>query len=73
MVSPFFSFTLRRLAETTDAVTLSVRTLPNQQLRSEREALREDCSGLVCVGPAALMLSIFDGELARRVREGSRG
>lgn len=65
-MTPFYSHPLRRLVETSDAAATSVRTLSNQQLRSEREALREACAGTVGNGPAALMLGIYDTEIARR-------
>ena len=61
---PFFHWPLQRLAETATTAATAVRTLPDRQLRAERETLRIECAG--SSGPAALMLSIYDGEVARR-------
>ena len=69
-MTPFFTFPLRRLVETSDSTATSVRTLSDAQLRAEREALREACAGTVGVGPAALMLSLYDAEASRRQLEG---
>ena len=61
---PFFRWPLDRLVETAAAATTAVRTLPDSQLRAETEVLRIECAG--SSGPAALMLSIYDAEAARR-------
>ena len=70
---PFYDFPMRRLAETTSAAALSVRTLSDAQLMAEREALRTEWGGVVGASPASMMLTLYDGEASRRQREGSRG
>ncbi len=70
---PFYAFPMRRLEETTTAAAASIRTLPDAQLKVERDALRAECCGLVSAGPASMMLALYDDEADRRMREGSRG
>lgn len=63
---PFYSFPLLRLLETTDAAAVSIRTLPDQQLKAEREALLIESVRAVRSAPTGLMLALYDAELSRR-------
>lgn len=65
-MTPFYAHPLRRLMETSDAAATSVRTLSDQQLRSERESLRKVCAVSADTGPATLLMVIYDSEIARR-------
>jgi hypothetical protein len=64
--SPFYGFPLMRLEEVVAAAAMSIRTLPDRQLRAEREALRGECAGAIGMRPAAVLLTLYDTEIARR-------
>lgn len=68
---PFYAYPVQRLEEISSSLSTSLRTLPDPQLRAERESLRAACQGSIGTRPEALLLALYDGELARR-RDGWR-
>jgi hypothetical protein len=61
----FIEHPLKRLREVAGHTATAIRTLPDSQLRAERDTLRAEGCGDE-IGPERLMLALLDAEVGRR-------